>query len=344
MIQKIILPLLLGLQLLTGCRSTVDDQSSGAEQSLYVLTEQVKNSTVSRPISISGNIEGSKTVRLGFMVAGKINHIAAREGELVYGHKLLASLDPANYSIAKELADIQVSSAEDEFNRLKAMHERKSVSDADFSKITFGLQQARTQQKLQAKNLSDTRLFSPMNGVLLKKLAEEGEIVGVGTPLFVVSDISTVKVNAFIPENELHAIRIGQEARVYISSLGETFTGTVKEVGSVAEATTRAFTVKIELSNPKLLIRPGMIAEIKLSSPKAKEVIGLPAEAVLRDLDNQSYVYVVELSEKKAYKRLVSIGAITDNRIEITSGIKEGETVVVGGQYKLSDGSSVIIK
>ncbi|WP_223705964.1 efflux RND transporter periplasmic adaptor subunit [Flavobacterium potami] len=108
-------------------------------------------------------------------------------------------------------------------------------------------------------------VYSPISGILLRKLAEPGEIVSTATPVLVVTDINRVKVNAYIPENQLSQIRIGQEAQVLVGALGETFTGKVTEVGRSADVTTRAFTVKIEVPNPKHNIRPGMIAEVQLA-------------------------------------------------------------------------------
>jgi RND family efflux transporter MFP subunit len=277
------------------------------------------------------------------MVAGKIDFIAANEGQVVAKGELLSSLDPTNYGIAKELADIQVNQVQDEYDRLKLMHDNKSLSESDFAKITYGLQQARAQQKLHTKNLADTKLYSPIAGVMLKKLCEVGEITGVGMPLFVVSDIRKVKVSAFIPENELHNIKIGQEARVLVSSLSETFVGHIIEVGSAADAASRAFSVKIEVENPKMLIRPGMIAEAKIVTGQEKELIVIPVEAVLHDFNNQSFVFVVDDSANKAFKRNISLGQAVNDQIEVISGLKETDIIISGGQQKLVDGSPLII-
>ncbi len=149
------------------------------------------------------------------------------EGQNVGQGQLIAPLDPSNYSIAKEITDVQVNQASDEYTRLKLMHDRNSLSESDFKKIDFTLQGAKAQQKLLGKNLADTHLYSPISGILLRKLAERGEIVSTGTPVLVVSDINRVKVNAYIPENQLSQIRIGQEAQVLVGALGKTFTGKV---------------------------------------------------------------------------------------------------------------------
>jgi len=334
--------LLSAIIVLTGC-SSKHISSESNESVIPVVTQVVKRVSVKNEISVSGNIEGSKTVKLGFLVSGRISYIAADEGSLISSGQLLAGLDPENYSIAKEIAEANLDQVQDEYDRLSIMHQRGSVSDGDFSKISNGLRQAKAQLKLQIKNLSDTKLYCPFNGVLLKKGTEVGEIIGTGVPLFVVSDISTVKVNAAVPETELNKINKGDEAKVYISSLDNAFTGRVIEIGSLADAATRTFPVKIEINNPGLRIRPGMTAEVKFISYDKVQVIAISGDAVLHESDNSSYVYIVDVSQNMAFKRIVTVGKVTGNNIEIISGINENELVVVGGQFKLKNGSIVSI-
>ena len=334
---------LLLILVITGCRSGNNSTGMPGEQ-VTVVTSPVLKTALNDEISLSGNIEGTKTVRLGFMVAGKIDFIAANEGERVSKGSLLASIDPASYAIAKEMADIQVNQVQDEYDRLKSMHDNKSLSESDFNKVSFGLQQAKAQQKLQAKNLADTKLYSPIDGILLKKLCETGEITGVGLPLFVVSDIRKIKVSAFIPENELHLIKIGQKANITVSAVDKTFEGKVTEVGSAADPSSRTFTVKIESDNPGLIMRPGMIAEVTFSSGETKQVLSIPAGALLHDINDQSYVFVADRDKNKAFRRNVVARKLINDRIEIVSGLNENELIVSGGQQKLVDGSSIIIK
>ncbi len=340
MTNKNIFLIVLIVFLLTECQ-TKKSNSGTASSAIPVVTGSAVKIDSGTDISISGNIEGYKTVRLGFMVAGKIDFIAANEGQVISKGELLSSLDPASYAIAKELADIQVNQVQDEYDRLKLMHDNNSLSESDFAKINYGLQQAKAQQKLHTKNLSDTKLYSPIEGVLLKKLGEVGEITGVGIPLLVVSDIRKIKVNAYIPENELQNIKIGQKAKVLISSLNEPYEGKITEVGSAADPASRAFSVKIEIDNPKMLIRPGMIAEVTIASDNKKEVLVIPVEAIQHDFNDQSFVYVVDNKLNKAFRRNVSLGQLFNDKIEITSGLSENEIVVTGGQQKLVDGSLI---
>lgn len=325
---------------LGGCTGKKTEENR-TDETVTVRIQKAELASLSRELNISGNIEGNKTVRLGFMVAGKVNSITTEEGGEIKANHLLAGLDPENYSIAKEMADANLDQTQDEYSRLKLLYDRKSLPESDFSKITNALRVAGAQQRLQAKNLADTRLYSPISGVLLARFTEVGEIINAGMPLFVVSDISTVKVKASVPESDLHFLHIGNEASVYVASLDSSFTGRTIEIGSVAEASTRTFSVKIELKNPGLLIRPGMTAEVKIVTGKTRDCIMVPAVCVLHDPDNSSYVYVPDTVKKQAFKRQVSLGKISDDKIELVSGIKAGEPVVVSGQQKLSNGSSI---
>ncbi|UTA68690.1 efflux RND transporter periplasmic adaptor subunit [Emticicia sp. 21SJ11W-3] len=337
----ILLTLLVGL---AGCNTKSTEATTATTTAVPVSVEEISTTAISNDVSVSGNIEGNTTVRLGFMVGGKVNLITAREGQTIRKGQLLASLDPTSYTIARQLAEVQVNAVTDEYNRLKTLHERGSVTDSDFSKVSFSLQQARLQLQLQQKNETDCKLYTPIGGVLLKKMSETGEMVGVGMPAFVVSDISKVKVLAYIPEGELHYIRIGQPASITISALAKTFSGKVIEVGSAADPSTRAFTIKIEVNNPGLVIRPGMIAEAKIDADTTTEAIVLSAEAINHDINNQTYVYVVDKARNKAYRREVNIGKMIENKIEIINGLNKGDLVVVAGQNKITDGTAVIYK
>lgn len=343
MAQKKLVFIILSLFIFIACSSNQASRRTDSQAAIPVVTQTVKTTSIPDPLIISGNVEGNRTVRLGFLVGGRINFIGPAEGEHVNKGELVARLDSTNYSIAKSMADVQVRQARDEYKRLRLMHKRKSISESDFKKAGFALENALNQQRLRAKNLSDTRLHSPIDGILLKKVMEVGEITGKGKPLLVISDIRKVKISAYIPEDELNAIQLGQHAAVTVSSIDSTYDGIITEIGSAADPDTRTFTIKIELDNPRELMRPGMIAEVKLDTIKSDRVITVPTEAVLHDIDNQAFVYVVDTERNKAFKRTVTVGEIVDNWVEITTGLNTGETIVTGGQHKLSDGSFITI-
>lgn len=306
-----------------------------------VCTDSVGERAFGNTLTVSGNIEGWRTVKQAFMVAGQIDYILAAEGSYVKKGTLVARIEPTYYELGKSLTDVQVAQAEDEYQRLKLMYDRKSISESDFNKCRFALRGARTQQKLRQQELTDTRLHASLSGVVLKKLAEQGEVVDKGYPVIVISDISRVKANAYIPEDRLADVHIGQKASVRISAIGKTAEGVVREVGGVADPTTRAFTVSVEVSNPSLAIRPGMIAEVSLPASGTALRLVVPTAAILHAADGTPYIYVVDQQKQQAFKRTVSLGEVADRFTEIVSGVKQGEIIVSSGQQKLVNGSHI---
>ncbi len=327
------------LTLLVACNKPTAQE----ETPIPVITQQAKESTFENSINISGNVMGQQTVQLAFMVPGQVNQVTLEEGQSIQKGKLLASLDPTSYQLARNIAKAKYDEIEDEYNRLSAMHTSGSLSESDFVKISSGLEQAKANYLLQEKNLKDTRLHAPISGVLLKRGAEPGEIIGQGTRIFGLSDIDTVQVNASVPEGELNSIHLGDTCVVEIPSLGQSWKGSITQIGAAAEPTTRTFNIKIDLPNSDLKLRPGMVAEVKIPEATTSSKIAIPASAILTNMDNTHYVYVADKEKKKAYKRKVTIGAIQQNNISILSGLNPNEWIVTGGQENLQDGSSINI-
>lgn len=314
------------------------------EKPIVVTVQRPRMNNSAKNITVSGNIEGNVTVRLGFLVAGRINFIAVQEGEMIQAGQLLASVDPTSYLQAKEIADANYNQMHDDYMRITQLYEKKSIAESEYIKISNGLKAAKAQQALQIKNLHDTKLNAPISGILLKKGVEVGEIIGQGLQLFAISDISQVKVQCYVPASELQSFSIGNKVSVYVASLDSVYKGTVVEIGTLADAATRTFPVKILVENHSMLLRPGMTAEISLGTHKEKEICLVPAESILRDANNAPYVFIADTLTHKAFKMLVSVGNIFEDKIEITEGLNSNHLVITSGQHKLDNGSAILIK
>ncbi|MGN1263344.1 MAG: efflux RND transporter periplasmic adaptor subunit, partial [Prevotella sp.] len=225
--------LFVGTSLLAIVSCRQDNRQAPADDVISVTAEVVRPDSGDSRFIVSGDIEGQKTVKTAFQVAGRISGTVGEEGCMVRKGETIAWLDPTNYAIAKELADIMVAQAADEYSRVSILHERNSVSESDFMKCKYALDNAKGQQKLRAKDLADTRLQAPIGGILLQKMGETGEMAAAGMPVADISDISRVKINAYIPENRLRDIKIGQPVEVRIDAIGAVRKGSISEGGGV---------------------------------------------------------------------------------------------------------------
>lgn len=337
------LALLLTLTVMTGC-SVRNSGQNATNQPTPVFIQKAQNVRKFFMISASGNVEPMHKVNLGFMVAGKISQVYVHEGDHVKVHQLIATLDPSDYKYALQIADADLKKADDAYKRLKMMYDKNSLTPSNFVKVSATREAARAQYDLRKKQLRDTRLYTPMSGIVAKRGVDPGEIVGKGMPLFSIMDTDSVKISVAVPESEIGKVKKEEFAEVKIPAVDSTFTGKVIMVGVLADPASRTYTVKIAVPNPDLILRAGMIAEAKIHTAQKINMITVPGEAIVHSPDGIPYLFVVNPTNHRVYKRRVYVGDLIDRDLQITSGIKAGELIVTGGQFRLRDGMKVKIK
>jgi len=332
---------------LTACQSGPDKSqnptSAEAETpaAIPVVVSRVQDAQEGGQLVLSGSTEAETTVNLGFMVGGKLNRVTIQEGQTIRAGQLVASIEPTDYQLGVTIANANVARVQDEYNRLTILKDRGSLTPSDYEKAVTGLEEVKARQQLAVKNLKETKLYAPLSGIVARKGANPGEIIPQGQPLFQIADIQPIKVRVSVPESEVGQLRLGQSAQVTIPALDATYTGKISLIGAVADPASRAYSVKIDLPNPKLQIRPGMIADARLAAFQKKKALVLPGNAVMRDDDGSTYVFVADAPKKQAFKRKVTVGQVFASDVEITSGLLPTDLVVTGGGQKLQDGASI---
>jgi RND family efflux transporter MFP subunit len=151
-----------------------------------------------------------------------------------------------------------------------------------------------------------------------------------------------VQVQVGVPEAEIGRVAVGQTATLTVPALGDrSFQGRVHLVGIAADPASRTYTVKIQVANPDRALRPGMIAEVRIQSDEVVRALTVPGEAIVRDADGVTRVYVYFPDEERVHARRVEPGSVFGREVEIREGLEEGELVVVGGQHRVREGSLV---
>jgi membrane fusion protein (multidrug efflux system) len=293
-------------------------------------------------VALSGEAEALHSANVGFLVPGLVRSVAPHEGDAVESGQVLAELDPTDYQLNVDLAAAQVDRAEDEFARVKTMFAEKGVSPNDFNKADVAVRMARTQASMARKKLADTRITSPLSGVVARRGIEPGEQAGPGLPVFTVVQIDPMQIRVGVPESEIARFAIGQRAEFSVPALqGAMFAGTVRVVGIAADPASRTYTVKAEVPNASHRLRPGMIAEARFETKAKLAVLTIPAEAIVPDVDGVTRVFVYDPAEQRVHSRRVDVGTAYGSEVEVRSGLKPAETIVTGGQHRVHDGSLV---
>lgn len=267
-----------------------------------------------------------------------------------------------------EQARIDFEHWQEEYKRMKFLFERKSLPAADFEKVESAFQAAQQRYKMaregtraedkQAANaavraasaqaavarkrVDDTRLLAPIGGFIGLRRVDPGEMVGAGVPVFSIVDLNPVKVRIGIPEAEIGQIRERAPATVIIPALNaRSFAGRVELVGVAADPASRTYTVKVSVPNPDRILRAGMVAEARVQGSGIVNALTLPGEAIVRDAQGATLVYIYYPGQKRVHGRLVEVGPPLGSEIEIRSGLSGDEQVVIAGQQTVREGSAV---
>jgi RND family efflux transporter MFP subunit len=356
--RNFVISLLLGLIIsLTACSRDTSKQAKS--DPVPVIVEKVQRVQEHETIFVSGIVSTPDSpAEVSFLVSGKVIFVGPREGEYVKKGQLLASLDPTDYRLALsasaakvEQARVAFLRAEDEYGRMKFLYESKSLAANDFEKFKAAfdgtrhkLEEAIAEEGLSRKHLSDATLHAPISGYISKRLIETGYTASASRPVFEIVQLDTVEANIGVPETDVHLVRIGQKVSITFPALPkQSFQGTVRIINVSADPGTRTYMTRIRVPNPGHVIRIGMVAEARIVGDRKISMMTLPGEAIVRDDQGATMVFVYFPEQQRVYRKRVKIGAFRGTEVEIKEGLSGDESIVIAGQDHLRDGMPVTI-
>jgi RND family efflux transporter MFP subunit len=360
------LAILLTLALLlsggAGCSRELPATSVAPETVRDIDTQLVQRASMPSYYEAMGTIRPLQSAQVAAQVMGNIVRINVREGDRVSKGQLLGVIDDsqtrssldratAGQNAAQQeiaAADAEFTLAESTLNRYQDLFDKKSVSPHEFDEVKTRYEAAKARREMvraaragaeaavsQARaSQSFTQLRAPFSGVVTAKLAEAGNLASPGTPIFVIEDTSSFRLETAVDESGLSFIHLGEVVPVAVDALGVTqLTGKVVQVLPTADSASRTFLVKIEL--PKnATIRSGLFGRARFPSG-TREGLAVPQTALVERGGMQA-VYVLG-TDQVASLRYVAPGRIDGKGIEILSGLDGGERIVVApGAHELN--------
>jgi membrane fusion protein (multidrug efflux system) len=251
--------------------------------------------------------------------------------------------------------------AESDFSRIKTLLDQKVVSQAEYDqKLTAvnaarqqyqtaqnvaqqsyrSLQAARARVDLARKASSDTVVRAPFSGIVAERLVGTGDYVSKGTKIASVVRIDPIRVELTVPEQYLSQIQVGQPVKLAVDAYpNETFEACVRFVSPALKSNQRALVIEAIATNTDGRLKPGLFASAQLQQQSPAPALLVPAAAV-ETVAGTSRVFVIK-SGDTVEERIVTLGEKVGDRIELTSGVKAGETIVADPRGKLSDGVRV---
>ncbi|HEY5741348.1 MAG TPA: efflux RND transporter periplasmic adaptor subunit [Terrimicrobiaceae bacterium] len=177
-------------------------------------------------------------------------------------------------------------------------------------------------------------LKAPIDGIIIKRESSVGQLVDKSSDIYTISDPADLWVIAEVKERDIAAVRIGQDAAFRVLAYPDTeFHGKVVRLGNQIETGSRTLEVRIETNNDDGELKPGMFADVEITTTIMRDVLVIPDSALQSDGDNQ--VIFVALGDNKFEKRVATLGMEQRGNVQVLDGIKAGELVVTEGSFIL---------
>ena len=319
-------------------------QKSGNQQTAAVVVDEAPKVTVTKvyaenvpqlstyPTTVEAEVINNITPQS----ASRINEIFVEIGDHVKAGQTLATMDAINL----EKLRLQIQNDSIEYGRTKELYQIGAVSQANYEAMTLAYE---VSKKTYSNLLENTILTSPISGIVTARNYDEGDMYAMAQPLFVVQNITPVKMLVNISENNYSKVKKGMEVDIVADAFpGETFKGKVNLVYPTIDARSHTFPVEIIVDNKDEKLRPGMFARVTVNYGTNYRVV-VPDNAVLKQVGaDDKYVYVVNEDNTVTYTP-VKLGVRMGDKYEIISGIDDGATIVTSGQTRLRNNIKVDI-
>jgi membrane fusion protein (multidrug efflux system) len=296
---------------------------------------------ISSYTSSTANLLAENEVKVLAEADGRIAQLLVDEGTRVSRGQVLAAINPEDARIAMTKAQVRTTNARAAYNRAREMHDKQLISQGDFDKTMMEKEVAESELAEAEWRLGKTTIRAPFSGVVTQRKVTLGQHVRPGEELFTVTDFDPLVANIYLPEKDVFGLTPGRQVRITLKAAQEVqFPGKIRYISPVVDTSSGTVKVTVEAVQPPVTVRPGGFVTIDIVRETRENALVIPREAVLRELQ-AAHVFVAEGDVAK--KRSVALGLEEGGRVEVHSGLKAGEKVVVSGQGGLRDGAKIKI-
>jgi RND family efflux transporter MFP subunit len=349
-------------------------QAAETSTSPVVAAVAVTKGDVWREVTFDAELRPYQEVELHARATGYLDKILVDAGDQVKEGQLIAALDSPELQIDLQNAQAEQRRSQAEVDRVKAAYEAVQLElgrlegaakaqpdliakqDMDSSRLKTASAKAALDVATEEGNvaatsvkrfqtmLAYTKIEAPFAGVITRRYSDPGSLIQAGTssgsqPLVRLSQVDKLRVTFPVSASYVASVKPGDEAEVRIPVLGQSFKAKVSRISQKVESATRTMEAQLDLPNPGGKLTAGMYATVMLKIDRRSSALVLPVEAVTREKTG-STVFVIT-PDKKLESRAVTVGTETPARLEIASGLVEGDLVMVGSRAQYSPGQLV---
>jgi membrane fusion protein (multidrug efflux system) len=312
------------------------------EVEALVSVVQLKDTVFNHYLEIQGSINTNENVLVQPEFPGNLVELNVKAGQRVSKGQVLGRTDDGGMSQQLASAENQYALAKTTFERQKNLWSQKIGSEIQYLQAqTQMISAQKTVAQIKAQ-IAKTVIRAPFSGTIDEVFVEKGEVVAASPQgLMRIVNLGNMYVSTSIPETYIGKLKIGTEVDVYLTSLGKTYKGKVRQIGNFINPNNRSFGIEVSVPNPDNLLRPNQVAKLKVIDYVSPNAVVVPTNVIQKDAQKNSFVYTVINSNGKtgiAKKVIVKTGQSSDNVTEILSGLDADAIIVTEGMNTISDG------
>lgn len=313
---------------------------SNTVKPIVVNVATVATASIPNTIQALGNLSAIQKVTISSEDDGRIDKVNFSSGDTVSKDMPIIALNNTEAQASYQQAVTDYKLAQQKYNRSKLLlNQAISQQDLDSLKADMASKQAAV-QSAQAL-LSKKQVLAPFTGVLGDFKVQVGAYVSAGDALVSLVNLDQLRADYSIAENLSPQLKKGQLVQLTVNTYpSKVFYGTVSFIAPTIDQSTRTVAVQAVVANKNGLLKPGMFIHVSQQVSVQKNAIVVPEQATLADVKGY---YVYRVINNKAAQTYVTLGERVKGNVQIVSGLKQGDIIVVAGQQKLNDGNAVVI-
>jgi len=292
----------------------------------------VKDTAVNNTIDVTGTIDANERVNLISETAGNITGIYFNEGSYVKKGQLLVKVYNQDVVASLKQNEYQVALAKQNEHRNSILLQKEAISQQEYDTSLTSLNTLRAQSDVFKAQISKTEIRAPFSGTIGLRNISPGGYLSPSTSIATLVNIDPAKVTFSVPERYLPLIKAGTKISFTIESSRKNFSAAVYAIEPAIDLSSRTITVRAKAANAGNLLKAGAFAKINLTLDQIPKTIMVPTQCVIPDLaDNKVFIYHNGIAQTKSVKTDLR----TETKIEITSGLKAGDSLVVSGLIQM---------
>ncbi len=323
------------------------------EKAVNVQVQAVATKSLRPFIEAIGTLKAFEQVVVSSEIEGILRTANVEEGMFVSRGALLATVDDRDYAselrrveFALKQAEATLVNARAEYGRKETLYKEELVTKQQFDDVATRLavadaevERSKAALAIAKERYAKTKILAPMAAYVSEKKISQGEYVRNGTPLYTIVQIDPLKLLFTVSEKDIGRLKVGQDVQFKVDAYPDReFTGKVSIIYPTLDEKTRSLMVEARAANPQRLLKPGLFTKVILYTAEAKDTVVVPVTAILYE-GKKLKVFLAE--GDKAKETVIQVGNKYDDVMEVTDGLKGGETLVVAGQQNLSEGAKL---